>query len=512
MAGCYLPHRVRLFFLVMTGVALHMSVRSNFNISLVAMVNYTTPMGHNATIGDNTTSVHSCPGVNLVNDTSNDPTQQGEFFWSSSQQSQLLSSYYYGYIILQPTGGILAHKWGGRRVLGFIMFAAAVCTSLVPIVARIPYSWSYAALVTLRALTGLFTSPFLSVVVSLWSNWAPKNEVTLLLGGSMSGVILGEVVSFSTAGALCQSTFLGGWPAVFYIYGVVMLLWVVCWFLLASDTPQSDTTISQQERTYILENIEKQDTNVARQLAVGGLVRSPAVLSYWLLTATDALGFDVLFTCLPIYMKQVLGVDMRKNGVFVGLQYTGSIITSMVACPIADYFRSRELLSTRAVRVISSIIAECGMACCLFLIAMLFECDSTAVFCLLVLGNAMYSMNASGFTLTPMDIAPNYAGTVYGVANFFGSTVGLLTPIIVEEITGNSGNRDQWKLTFMITGCAMTIGVVTYSIFAKGTAILTPSDNDTEKLLGQPSMEEHGEYIPNCNLTEEEHSSLVINS
>jgi len=87
----------------------------------------------------------------------------------------------------------------------------------------------------------------------------------------MSGVVLGELVTFSTAGALCQSELLGGWPAVFYIYGGVTFLWVLFWFMLVSDTPQSDPTISDDEVTYILENIEKpnEKVNYAKLTAIG---------------------------------------------------------------------------------------------------------------------------------------------------------------------------------------------------------------------------------------------------
>lgn len=33
------------------------------------------------------------------------------------------------------------------------------------------------------------------------------------------------------------------------------------------------------------------------------------------------------------------------------------------------------------------------------------------------------------------DLAPNYAGTVYGIINFVGTTTGFITPVVVGHFT-----------------------------------------------------------------------------
>lgn len=35
----------------------------------------------------------------------------------------------------------------------------------------------------------------------------------------------------------------------------------------------------------------------------------------------------------------------------------------------------------------------------------------------------------------PQDLAPNYAGTIYGIVNFVGTTSGFITPLIVSYFT-----------------------------------------------------------------------------
>lgn len=43
----------------------------------------------------------------------------------------------------------------------------------------------------------------------------------------------------------------------------------------------------------------------------------------------------------------------------------------------------------------------------------------------------------------PQDLAPNYAGSVYGIVNFVGITSGFITPLIVSYFTA-----EKVKITF----------------------------------------------------------------
>jgi ACS family sodium-dependent inorganic phosphate cotransporter-like MFS transporter 5 len=42
---------------------------------------------------------------------------------------------------------------------------------------------------------------------------------------------------------------------VFYVFGVLGILWFLCWWWLVYDTPQSHPTISRQEKEYILSSL-----------------------------------------------------------------------------------------------------------------------------------------------------------------------------------------------------------------------------------------------------------------
>jgi sugar phosphate permease len=46
-----------------------------------------------------------------------------------------------------------------------------------------------------------------------------------------------------------------GWESVFYVFGVLGIVWFLFWWWLVYDTPQSHPTISRQEKEYILRSL-----------------------------------------------------------------------------------------------------------------------------------------------------------------------------------------------------------------------------------------------------------------
>lgn len=47
----------------------------------------------------------------------------------------------------------------------------------------------------------------------------------------------------------------------------------------------------------------------------------------------------------------------------------------------------------------------------------------------------------------PQDLAPNYAGSIYGIINFVGITSGFITPLIVSYFTAEKVKIIKSKVT-----------------------------------------------------------------
>ena len=124
----------------------------------------------------------------------------------------------------------------------------------------------------------------------LWGKWAPPAERSILSSITYSGNCtfpslhvsrisigpnLGNVISFPLSAVLCVYGFDGGWPSVFYIFGIqhnyvflivlykgsIGVLWCILWLLLGFDSPSTHPRISQFERIYIESSIASAEKN-----------------------------------------------------------------------------------------------------------------------------------------------------------------------------------------------------------------------------------------------------------
>lgn len=47
----------------------------------------------------------------------------------------------------------------------------------------------------------------------------------------------------------------GGWPNVFYIFGIVGIIWYIIWCLLCYNDPHSHPFITDEERDYLAQTL-----------------------------------------------------------------------------------------------------------------------------------------------------------------------------------------------------------------------------------------------------------------
>ena len=81
----------------------------------------------------------------------------------------------------------------------------------------------------------------------------------------MSGLYLGEIFCFLFSGYLVVSSFviwdveIGGWVSVYWVFGVIGLLWVPIWIMCIYETPKEHPTISMEELALLTDNLHKHE-------------------------------------------------------------------------------------------------------------------------------------------------------------------------------------------------------------------------------------------------------------
>lgn len=74
----------------------------------------------------------------------------------------------------------------------------------------------------------------------------------------LSASALGAAITLPICGVLISYF---GWESVFYVTGLVGLLWSILWFALVFETPASHPRITPEEREYIETSIGFSATN-----------------------------------------------------------------------------------------------------------------------------------------------------------------------------------------------------------------------------------------------------------
>lgn len=69
------------------------------------------------------------------------------------------------------------------------------------------------------------------------------------------GAQFGTVVSMPISGYLAEFGFDGGWPSIFYCFGILGALWSVLFLFIVDEDPETCKKIKEDERKYIISSV-----------------------------------------------------------------------------------------------------------------------------------------------------------------------------------------------------------------------------------------------------------------
>ncbi|XP_065134669.2 vesicular glutamate transporter 3 [Paramisgurnus dabryanus] len=476
--GCFgLPKRYIIAILSGLGFCISFGIRCNLGVAIVEMVN-------NNTVYINGTAV----------------MQPAEFNWDPETVGLIHGSFFWGYIVTQIPGGFISNKLAANRVFGAAIFLTSLLNMFIPSAARVHYG----CVLFVRILQGLVEGVTYPACHGMWSRWAPPLERSRLATTSFCGSYAGAVIAMPLAGILVQYV---GWPSVFYIYGVFGIIWYTFWLLLAYDSPAIHPTISEEERTYIETSIGEG----ANLMSATEKFKTPwrefftSMPVYAIIVANFCRSwtFYLLLISQPAYFEEVFGFPISKVGILSAVPHMVMTIVVPIGGQLADFLRSRKILSTTTVRKIMN-CGGFGMEATLLLVVGFSHTRAVAItFLILAVGFSGFAI--SGFNVNHLDIAPRYASILMGISNGVGTLSGMVCPLIVGALTKHK-TRLEWQNVFVIASMVHYTGVIFYAIFASGEKQewADPESTSDEKcgIIGEDELADETE--PNSD------SSLAI--
>ena len=341
-----------------------------------------------------------------------------ELHLTDKQMGWVLSSFALGYALFQVPSGILADRFGPRRILTLIVTFWSIFTSLTGL------AWNYFSALSFRFLFGIGEAgAFPGIARSVYS-WIPLKERGLVTGINFSGSRLGAAFTLPAV-AWIVSTF--GWRTSFVILGVIGLLWAIFWYFWFRDDPTEKSNISQEELKYILKNRQQKETKniIVKSLPIPVILKSK---NMWLLMIQYFASNFTFFFCLTWlfpFLKSKFQLGTIEAAFYSSAPLIAGAIGQWFSGWLVDviYKQNKWKLSRHLPAMIGFTFAAIGLIGSVMV-------DSIG-YSVLLLSIAIFGadMTLSPSWSTCVDIGKEHAGAVSGTMNMAGNIGSFITAL-----------------------------------------------------------------------------------
>lgn len=378
-----------------------------------------------------------------------------EFHLDNAHLGWVFSAFLIGYAAFQIPGGVMARRFGPRRLLAISVTWWGLFTALT---ALVPPEMRGAlwVLASARFLLGAGEAIMYPAASQFVERWFPIEE-----RGKANGIIFGGVGLGSglTPPLLTAIILQHGWRVSFWLCAVIGILAGVVWYIAARDTPETHPLVRRRELEWIARG-RGDDPIRAATLACQVESKQPApwrticqskeVLALTVSYFTFGYVAWIFFSWFYIYLAQVRGLNLKTSALYSMLPFIAMTMGSLLGGVASDWLARH--YSARAGRSILPSLALASTAV-LLLVGSRAQNAQTASLVLACGAGALY-LSQSCFWSVCADFAGEHAGVVSGAMNMGcqlgGAATASLTPLIAIHF--------GWEASFLTAAMFATMG------------------------------------------------------
>lgn len=373
--------------------------------------------------------------------------------WTETEKGLVLSSFFIGYMAMQIVGGVLADKYGGKKVLGISLVLWSIFTVLTPIAA----TTSFALLIAIRIGLGLGEAPLSPAALSLFGKWVPEEERSRSVALFSSAAIAGTLAALLITAWMVTRY---GWEAVFYVFGFAGILYAIFWFTRIYEDPASHPGISETERQLLKAN--EAPEGASPRIPWRELLSQPAVWALLVTFFCTSWTLYVFLSWMPSYFASVHSLDVMSAGLYTMAPWGAMFVMMNVAGWIADKL-IKDGNDPTFVRKLMQTIGLIGSASFLLLTRAV-DTPEAALWTLSgALGLLAFAYSGAGPNV--LDIAPRFGGVLFGIMNTLGTLPGIVGVALTGWLVDTTGSYDSVLLVAAVVGI---VGALVFILF--GTA------------------------------------------
>jgi len=364
---------------------------------------------------------------------------QAQLGWTETQKGLVLSSFFIGYLLLMLVSSALANRFGGKIVLGVAVLWWSLFTALTPPAALA----SLSALMLARIGLGFGEAAVFPACINLIGRWVPPLRRSSAVALVMSAAPLSTVIALPLTGFLIRSH---GWPAPFYLFGAISIVWALLWFMLikggAGVAP---------------------DASAARSAIPWKRILTSAPV--WAIVITNSCfnwSFYLLLAWLPSYLKHTFGVSLVNAGLLSAAPWLASFLVANAAGAIAD----RMLRAGRSATFVRKLMQTLGLTLGGVFLSLLPAAASITIAVILTTCAAgTFALCFAGYAPNGFDLSPRYADVIWGLSNTVGTLPGIFGVFLTGWLVDHTGT---FAAPFYVTTGVSFLGALVFLVFASG--------------------------------------------
>ncbi|SPP72819.1 putative inorganic phosphate cotransporter [Drosophila guanche] len=403
--------------------------------------------------------------VAITNANSSNPDYP-EYQLTEQQKSYILSSTFWGSCCTQLLGGYFSSRFGAKMLL----FVISLATALISVATPFSIAWGgWKLLFGVRLVQGLVIGGMWPCLYTHLAKWCPKKEQNRFGGIMTTGLDCGTALGFALSGALAASPL--GWPSSFYMPGYVGFAWCLLWLRYGANSPSESQFISLAERKHIELSLEQSQPAKGEPLAVPWrhILTSRPFLVLAFCKMSQACSFYTLMQQVPRYIHGIFRYSIWMNALLSALPFVIMLMSSYGFIFLAEYLTRRRNIPLPILRKTINSYASWTPAIALVTLTYVSDQNVVGSICCLIAAVAAISGQAIGSSLNHVDLAPNFAGLLFGISNTLMSAAGVISPLIIGFAVSDESDRTQWRSVFLGIAAILFVGNLLYLIFGRMT-------------------------------------------
>lgn len=388
------------------------------------------------------------------------PAIREEFGFDKVTMGWIFSAFSWGYALFQTPGGWAADKFGPRRILALSMAWWSIFTAAT---AGAVGALSMAAY---RFLFGVGEAAAFPSASRSLVRWLPVSRRAFGQGFQHAGSRLGAAV---TPPIVVTLIVYFGWRSVFYLFGVVGLVWAVIWYSYYRDFPEDHQGVNEQELEILKLSGFQGKRSQARAVPWSRILRSP---NLWLLSLMYFCYGWILWmylAWLPTYLVEERGFTQIKMGIAASIPLLAATLTNA----LGGWFSDRLAQKTGDLRRGRLFVSTAGFTIAgIGLIPGAIAADAVTALGCLTFALAGLELTVAVSWAICLDIGGEFSGSVSAVMNTLGNLGGALSSIVVAYLATAFG----WSVPFLLAAAlSLTAALIATRIDPRRSVVEEPA-------------------------------------